>query len=155
MAANRANIGWYIDNQIGGEDDRITGKVYEKMITLTTAEILLLNSAPKSLVAAPGIGKVVEFMSAVFLFNFDTAAFDNTSNLSIRTTTGHTAQSDVVAAAACLELGADGYGMFQVPSAETVIDVNDGLELYGSTVPGAGGSSTLKIKVNYRIHDFN
>lgn len=152
---NRANLTFNIENSIADGDGKIAGRVYEKMIDISAAEILLLNSAPKELVAAPGPGKVIEFMSAVFFLDYGTEDYDNTANLSIQTITGNVRQSDSLAAAACLELDADGYGMFQAIHTETAINVNDGLELIASAVPGAGGGGTLKINVMYRIHDFN
>lgn len=152
--SRRAFMAYDIENQIADTEGKVAGKVYERTIDITSAEILLLNSAPKALVVAPGPGKVIEFMSAVFFLDFGGTAYDNSANLTVQTIAGDTAQSDAIAYGACLELGADGYGMFQVLSAETVINVNDGLELVASTVPGAG-NGTLKIKVMYRIHDFN
>ena len=152
--SRRAFMAYDIENQIADTEGKTAGKVYEREISISSAEILLLNSAPKALVVAPGPGKVIEFMSAVFFLDFGGTAYDNTADLTIQTIAGDVTQSDSLAAAACLELDADGYGMFQVLSLETAIGVNDGLELVASAVPGAG-NGTLKIKVMYRIHDFN
>jgi len=157
MAANRANIGWYIDNQIGGEDDRFTGRVYEKIIDITSAEIKLLVSAPKLLVAAPGAGKVLEFVSAVLFLDHDGGSdYDTNTSLAIQTVTGTTTLSVTVNGANFLHQSADVY-TFMAPLATVngiVMNVNDGLELVAIGIP-ATGTSTMKVKITYRIHDFN
>ena len=48
-------------------------------VSLTSAEILALNTTPKSIVAAPGAGKVIRVLSAVMRLNFVTQAY--TSNV--------------------------------------------------------------------------
>ncbi|UCF48291.1 MAG: hypothetical protein JSU89_14165, partial [Myxococcales bacterium] len=43
-------------------------------VEVTSAEILALNSTPKTLVPAPGAGKVLEFISAILILDYESAA---------------------------------------------------------------------------------
>lgn len=157
MAANRANIGWYLDNQIGGEDDRFTGRVYEKEISLTAAEITALTT-PKELVAVPGIGKIVEFMSAVLFLDYGGTQYAGGGNIIVRTRGGTPITlSQIVTSAASINLAHDNYAIMLAVNTPVLLaaDVNKGIELYCSGDHTAGGGGTMKVKVSYRIHDFN
>lgn len=156
MGINRAFIGRALDDQIGGEDDRFTGRIYEKIISITSAEIKLLVTVPKLLVAAPGLGKVLEFVSAMLFLDYTAPAYTANTSLTIQTVTGDTPLSCAVTAANFLDLGADTYTIMAPLDtvAGVIADVNDGLELVAIGVP-ATGNSTMKVKVTYRIHDFN
>src|SRR5690348_5819671 len=58
-------------------------------VTLTNAEIKALRAAPKTLVAAQGSGKVIEFVSAVLkLSGGANALTESTDNMAIRYTDG-------------------------------------------------------------------
>jgi len=158
MAANRANIGWYLDNQIGGEDDRITGRVYEKTVKLTSAELLALRAAPKELVAAPGLGQVLQFVSAVGFLDYNSAVYANNGELTIRyTDNSGTAVSDAVANTALFHQGDDCYEEFGKvdPDAELELTVNAALVLSEGTGEAITGDSPMTIKIFYRILDFN
>ena len=158
MAANRANIGWYLDNQIGGEDDRFTGKVYDKEIALTTAQVKAMSGTPVALVAAPGIGKVIEFMSAVIFLDHDGGSdYANGGNMVIRTRGGTPITlSQIVTSAASINISNDGYAIMLAVNTPVLLaaDVNKGIELYCSA-DHITGSSSVRVKVSYRIHDFN
>jgi len=164
MAANRANIGWYIDNQIGGEDDRITGKVYEKEVILTNAELKALNTTAKELVVAPGSGKFIEFISAVLHLDYGSEVLtESADNLDIEYDSGTgpavcttiectgfiTASADQVMLATALVLAGT------TTAASTL---NKNLVLLSNEGDFAGNASAdtiLTVKVMYRVHDFS
>lgn len=157
MGINRAFIGRALDDQIGGEDDRFTGRIYEKIIDISSTEIKLLVTAPKLLVAAPGSGQVLEFVSAVMFLDHDGGSdYDTNTNLTVQTVTGNTTLSGAVTGANFLHQSADAYTIIHklITAAGIVLNVNDGLELIAVGVP-ATGTSPMKIKIAYRIHDFN
>lgn len=156
MPARRSNMAYHIENQIADSDGKIAGRVYEKEISISSAEIKLLVSAPKQLVEAPGAGRVIELMSAVLFLDYNSATYDTNTSLTIQTITGNTALSGAVTAANFLHKTEDTYTIMQVLStaAGIVTNVNDGIELVAIGIP-ATGNSPMKIKVMYRIHDFN
>lgn len=156
MSANRSNIAWHLENQIPGTDRRAIGMVYEKLITLTAVQILLLYSAPVELVAAPGAGKVIEFLSAALFLDYSGTAFAAGGDLKIQTITGNVVVSDVSPASEFMNLSADAYEIIQALSDSTSVAVNDGLEITNATAVHTGGdTSTVKVSIMYRIHDFN
>ena len=159
MAANRANIGWYIDNQIGGKDDRFTGRVYDKEVKLTSSEILALLASPKLLVAAPGAGQIIELLSAVFFLDAGTA-YANGGDLTIQTVTGNAALTPAIAAADLINQAADHYRAVKSLVCSggddiELLSVNQGIELVVAGAEHITGTGTLTVKVMYRIHDFN
>ena len=165
MAANRANIGWYIDNQIGGEDDRFTGRIYEKIITLTNAELKALTTA-KELVAAPGPGRFIEFVSAVLHLEAGSEVlaesgandnliieYDDGSGAAVCTTIESTGFIDQTVDQIMLALATVLAG---TTIASTVINKNLALLTDQDAFTGnASNDAVMKIKVTYRIHDFN
>lgn len=155
MSANRANIGWHITEQILDKDEKVTGRVYEKEVKLTSAEILALYTTPKELVPAPGAGKVIELMSAVLFLDYGTATYASNGDLTINLHTTGTALSDTIDAADLIQQAADAYRVVQVLSADVALKANEAIELRCATGNPDTGDSTLTVKVMYRIHDFN
>lgn len=153
---NRANLTYHIENSIADGEGKIAGRVYEKIIDITSAEIKLLVTAPKLLVDAPGPGKVLEFVSAVLFLDYNSETYDTNTSLTIQTVTGNTALSGAVTAANFLHKTEDVYTVMAPldTAAGVITNVNDGLELVAIGVP-ATGDSPMKIKVAYRIHDFS
>jgi len=54
-----------------------TGRVNFIAVNLAASDLLHLNSAPKTLIAAPGIGKAIWPLSLICVYKFGTAAFAN------------------------------------------------------------------------------
>ena len=155
MPADRASIGYYLKEQISGDDDERVGDIRTIEISLTSAEILLLYSTPKQLVEAPGAGKVIEFISAVAFLDHGGTDYAAGGAMVVQTITGNVAVSDAVAAATLINASADAYVIFQALSAEVAMDVNQGLELTNASAVHTTGNGILRVKVTYRIHDFN
>jgi len=152
---NRANVSWHIQNQLADSKGISAGKIYEKEVTVTSAELLALFTTPKELVAAPGAGKVLEFVSAVFFLDFNTVAYTTYGDLTVNLHTTDTAVSCTTAAADVIQAAADAYDVMQALSADVVLQDNEALELRCATGNPLAGNSILKIKVMYRVHDFN
>ncbi len=154
--SRRAFMAYDIENQIADTEGKTAGKIYEKIIDITSAEIKLLVTAPKLLVSAPGPGKILEFVSAVLFLDYNSATYDTNTSLTVQTVTGNTALSGAVTAANFLHKTADVYTVMAAlgTAAGVVTDVNDGLELVAIGIPDTG-DSPMKIKIAYRIHDFN
>jgi len=126
-----------------------------KRVEISSAEILLLYSTPKTLVAAPGAGKVIEFLSAVLFLNHGGTDYADGGNLVIQTATSNTAVSDVIANTELINEDEDTYEVLQALSDNTSLDVNEGLELTNASAVHTTGNGTLVVDIAYRIHDFN
>jgi hypothetical protein len=129
-------------------------------VTLTADEIVgtdagdIGHASGAELVAAPGSGKVIEFISAVFAYTYDTAAYtgggdDNVVQL------GTTAVSKAIAGADLLEASANKVAWVSALSdADVALATNTALNFHGTalTQPGTA-AGTLTVEVTYRIHD--
>lgn len=126
-----------------------------RRVRVTSAEILLLYSTPKTLVDAPGSGKVIQFLSAVAFLDHGGTDYAAGGNLVVQHITADTAVSGVTAASDLINASADAYNVMQALSTDVVAAVNDGLELTNASAVHTTGNGILVIDVAYRIHDFN
>jgi len=126
-----------------------------KKVFITSAEILLLYTTPKTLVDAPGTGKVIEYLSGVAFLDHGGTDYTAGGNLVIQSITSNTAVSDVVANTELINENEDTYESMQALSANVSLDVGEGLELTNASAVHATGNGTLVIDIAYRIHDFS
>lgn len=125
-------------------------------VTVSSAELLALAASPKTVVADPGDGYVLEFISAILILDKGATAYDDAAadgDLVIRYTDGS-------GAIASTTLDADGFidgatdqirtlkpittDLTPVASSPLVLD-NTGDEF-------TGGDGVLRVKVAYRIY---
>ena len=154
--ANRAFLTHDIENSLVDGDNKIAGKVYEKEVSITSAELLALRASPKELVPAPGAGIVLQFMGAVAFLDYGSATYTANGNLTINyTDNSGTAVSDSVAAANLFHQVDDCIEEFAILSAETELTANAALVLVEAGGEATTGDSPMTIKIFYRILDFN
>ena len=155
MPATRASMSYHIRNQIADADGISAGKILEKEVRLTSAEILALNTTAKELVAAPGAGKVLEFVSMVSFLDYNSVDYATRGDLTVNLGTTGTAVSATIAKADLIQASADAYNVTQALSADVVLQDNEKLELRCATGDPDTGDSILIVKVMYRLHDFS
>lgn len=127
-------------------------------VTITAAEILLLRAAPKTLVAAPGAGKLLQFVDAQLILDWGTTGFTESSdNLAIKFTDGSGAAVSVtIEATGFIDQVAD-----TITNAIAVLDTivasasaaNQALVLHntGDGEYANAGDSTMTVAITYRI----
>lgn len=128
-------------------------------VSLTNAEMLALRAAPKELVAAPGAGKVIEFVSAALLFDYTGAYTETGDNMAVKYENGSGVQaSDDIEATGFVDATADTmtFARKKIDSivAKTGCE-NKALVLHniGDGEFGAGNASNaVRVKVAYRLH---
>lgn len=105
------------------------------------------------LVAAPGATKVLEFVSAVLIYDFDTSAYtgggdDNVIQL------GTTVVSAAIAGADLLEAAADKIAYVNALSAADIaLAANQPLAFHGTALTQPGDAAgTLSVRITYRVH---
>jgi hypothetical protein len=128
-------------------------------VTLTIDEIVgdsagqIGHSAGAILVASPGAGKVLEFVSAVLSYTHDTAAYtgggdDNVIQL------GTTAVSPAIVGADLLEAAGDKIAQVTaIGDADVALAEDEPLALHGTALTDPGtAEGTLDVFITYRVH---
>jgi hypothetical protein len=136
------------------KDWRATAPLRYKTIKISSAEALLLNSAPKELVAAPGAGKAIEFVSAVLHLDYGTLDYAANGTLHVQTHTSTSVLSGVLAAAEFMHASADKIATMVPASTGIGLDINEAIELLGIGGEVTTGDSTITVVVGYRVHSY-
>jgi hypothetical protein len=120
---------------------------------VSSAEVLALNATPKTLVAAPGAGLVLEFVSAIFILDFNSAAYATNGILSVRETNAAGQALSVVALLApFLAQTADTILPVQALDTGLALTANTPMVLSVATGETITGDSPLSIRTAYRVH---
>ena len=124
-------------------------------VTVTSAELLGLNAAPKTLIAAPGEGYAIALDSAVLFLDYNSVAYDGVASgedLTIRYTNGSGQLVATIETDPFLTSTADALRYIQPTTTAAIIPVaNAPLVLHLSTGEIATGNSPLKLKLYYRV----
>jgi hypothetical protein len=130
-------------------------------VLVANAEIKALRAAPKTLVPAPGAGKVLEFVSVVLQLKAGTNVLtEATANLAIKYKDGAGAQvSQTIETTGFIDQAADQvtYGLVKLDpiTARTACE-NQPLVLHnlgaGELAGNAANDALLRVKVSYRVH---
>ena len=130
-------------------------------VLLTNAEIKALRATPKTVVAAPGSGKVLEFVSAVLQLKAGTNVLtESTANLAIKYKDGTGVQvSQTIETTGFIDQAADTvtYGLQKLdPIVARTNSENQPLVLHnlgaGEIAGNAAADARLAVKVLYRVH---
>lgn len=123
-------------------------------IDVAGAEILLLNTVVKELVATPGTKFVHEFISAVLILDHDGGSdYATHGDLIVReNSTSGTILSDTIAAADLVQASAGRIRTMQVLSATAVLLPGSSMVLFCDTGAPTAGTSPIRVKVAYRTH---
>jgi hypothetical protein len=129
-------------------------------VSIAAAAVATLRAAPVTLVAAPGAGKILQFVSAVLILDYTAPGFtETTDNLAVKYGDGNgVAVSQTIECTGFIDQTAD-----MVTNAVPKTDViatkaqceNVPLVLHntGDGEFGGSGGSTLRVKVVYRVHN--
>lgn len=128
-------------------------------VSIAAAAIATLRATPVTLVAAPGAGKVLEFVSAILLLDYTAPGFTETAdNLAVRFENGSGALvSQAIECTGFIDQTADtetvALPKIDPIAAKTGCE-NKALVLHNTgdgEFAGSGGSA-LRVKVAYRVH---
>lgn len=129
-------------------------------VDLSPAQIQAIETTPIQLVAAQGTHKIIEFVSAVFIWDYVDTDFTvtNADNKFRIQYDGSTDVSEAIDMNTFLEGSADAI-RWCLPSATTDTDLlaqeNKKLELFneGTGDVTGGDNSTLTVKITYKVHN--
>lgn len=125
-------------------------------VTVSSAEILALNATPKTLVAAPGAGKVLEFVSATAILDYNSAAYAGvgaTEDLVIRFTDASGAiVSTTLETTGFIDQTSDQLRTHKAIVTDLTPVANSPLVLHLLNGEVTTGNSPIRYKVAYRVH---
>ena len=138
------------------------GLVGQTVTTLTNAQVLALRATPITLVAAPGAGYFLEFVSAAFVLNYGGTQYtESNDNLAVKYVNGSgSAASATVECTGFIDVAGDAITLGHPITTEPLItaagELSNAVLCLHNTGDGEFGgghaSSTLKVFCNYRIH---
>lgn len=130
--------------------------VHYAEVEISSAEIKAIHTTPKPLVATPGAGKTLEFISLQLALDWLTPAYDvtNVGNIAVHYTNAAGAAVSVnLAADGFLTLEADALRLIQKIATNVTPVANAALVLaVDGTASPTAGNSTIHAKVAYRVH---
>jgi hypothetical protein len=137
--------------------DNFSGSIiplYFAEVRVLASEVLALNSSPKTIIAAPGVGKSISIMSVETQLAFGTAAY--TTNTSLRLKCAGAgfdliAQGDILLSTVSRTLRADTVVSTSSGTTNTQVVDNAAIQAYVATGNPAAGDSDLFIRVWYTI----
>ncbi len=119
-------------------------------VTLTSAQVLALNTTPVTLVAAPWAGLFIDVVSVSWKVDYNSAAYATNTTLEVRYTNG--SGSKVTAdLAALITATADKTVTVKGVTTELVNIANAPVIVRAATGNPATGNSPVTIEVTYRV----
>lgn len=115
-------------------------------VTLTAAVVKALNATPATVVAAPGSGRVLQFLGARVSLDYGSAAYTNLHNA----TFDCGGVAGTLTASGFFDATADKVALV-APAASPLMTPNTALTFTVLTGELATGDSPLKIRVYYRV----
>ena len=132
------------------------GELYNADVILSTAELLALFTTPKSLVTAQGAGTVVEFVSTLLGYEYDSTVYTvgTSGDLQVKYTDGSGAEaSSTRACTGFIDQTSDQLSLLEKVGGTVVPVANAALVLTVATANPTLGNSPINIRVTYRIHN--
>lgn len=128
-------------------------------VTITNAEMLALRATPKTLVAAPGAGYMLEFISAELLFDYTGAYTESDDNMAVRYTDGSGAiVSQAIESTGFVDATADTITN-ALPKIDAIVaksgSENKALVLHNTgdgEFGGGNAANVVRVKIAYRVH---
>ena len=128
---------------------------YFRRITVSSAELLALNGTPKTIVPAPGTGKLIEFLGGTVFFKSTATAYAAvaTKNFVIRFTDGSgPIVSTSLALTGLLDQTTDQIRTIKQITTDLTPVANSPLVLQISTAEITTGTGVVYIDLKYHIH---
>lgn len=123
-----------------------------KDTTLTTAQILALNTTPITLVAAPGAGKAILVRSLYATITYNSAAYScNAAGLIARYTDGSGTAPGAVLTQGFCQSSANAVQVVEMSSTAYTPTVNAPIVLHAGAANPTTGNSAIKVRVYYVV----
>lgn len=126
------------------------GQTLQTRVEVTSAEVLAINTTPKTLVAAPWAGYCLVLESLFFFYDFNSAAYATNTTLEARYTDGSGAKvtADI---SSLIDETADAYALAKSVASLVVPVPNSPIVLTAASGDPVTWDSPLYVTVNYKI----
>ncbi len=125
---------------------------YEAEISLTSAQILALNTTPIEIIGTPGAGKYIDLISATWNYTYNTAVYATNTSINLINTGGASA---ILVDDGALISSVNKIGKFipkiAPPAATSWMSINSGISVTVDGGDPTAGAGTIKISIVYRI----
>ncbi len=127
--------------------------VFKTTVTLTPAQILSLDTTPVQIVAAPGLLRSIQVISAAFRLSFNSVQYDFPDPIKLGTYTGVSEEGQFTLDAGSINANGTGYFcMNQLMTDNARVSENTALSIYTDNPPATtNGNSNCFMQVMYRI----
>lgn len=125
-------------------------------VTLSAADILAMYATPVEVIAAPGTGKVIEFLGALVVLDKGSTAFTGGGAITFLNSVNG---ADLSASLAATAVTSSSDTVNIVPAASSSMDYSatqaggESIQITNTTAAFAAGDGVVKLKISYRIHD--
>jgi hypothetical protein len=167
VATTAPGFFWVVADGTGWSTTQITSSsstdltlMTQATVAVTAAQIKGLRATPKTLVAAPGAGKILQFVDALIMLDAGSEGLTETAdNMAIKYTDGSgVAVSNTIEATGFIDQTGDTYTSV-TPKADAIVavtgNVNKALVLHnigdGEYAGNASNDAALKVFINYRV----
>lgn len=139
--------------QVGQMVNLVTENYIETTITVTNAQLTALQGQDVQILAAPGAGKVLKILEVSAYLDFDTAAFTFAQPILLQYKNDGSGSAGTITTipTAFTQLATDAVYMPQLVSGRA--GINESILISTSGAVGAGGNTTLKLKLRYQVLD--
>jgi hypothetical protein len=126
-----------------------SGQLKEAQLTLTTAQVLALNTTPITIIAGQ-TGKEIQVLSASIHLKYNTTAYATNTNMALKAaSTGAT----ITQARIDISQTSDTLGAFAMSEVNNNIVTGDALQVTVLTGDPTAGDSDIVVNILYRITD--
>jgi len=124
-------------------------------VTITAANIIAMNGTPVNVIAAPGAGYAIQYLSSSLVYDYDTATFGGGGDVTLEYTGGAAVSTTVAAANSFGAAGDKVYTMEALNAAGGyTMPVNTGLDITNATGaftnPGTA-AGVGRLTITYRL----
>ncbi len=132
--------------------------ILKAKLDITNAQLKTLNATPRQIIAAPGVGKYIEVVSAHYWFKYTAPAFDGVDESEDLTLKYTDASGDqlitAVAGGGFGDATADQHALSKGVDVAPVDNAAVVVHLLGGEWFTAAGAGALSVQVSYIIRDF-
>lgn len=148
----------FSNSKLKAKFDELDDTIYVAEVSISAAEIVgtaagdLGHADGVELVAAPGAGKALQFVDAVIIYDYDTAAYTGGAGDDLTVFINAVAASGAIATADLITKAGDTVIALHGVSTDYVIGVNSNINLACTAVTNPGtAAGVIRAKVAYRV----